>query len=186
MAWFKPAYVPAVVLEEIKIEGTPNFDEFSEEFELEFHKNLKKIAYETKDLWMSEAGKRLKRSREAYQRSLTVQNPGEGQYSVVLGGPGGRASRQDKWLALAVEQGIPNMWDMKPGLLKGRESRVIPLNTLDKGRIFRTVKAHGQEGKWIYPGLIGINLRDTVIIEANLTIIPKYVDDAYQKALKKL
>lgn len=146
---------------------------------------MKKIGYEAKSFWQSEAGKRLTRSRDVYQKSITVSVKADNTVSLQIGGRGGNATSRQKWLAMAVESGIPS-YDLKPGFLKGgMMTRVIPLDTKDQGRIFRTVKAVGQENKWIHPGLKGLNLADYVVEELNNNIIPKYTEIAFNEALKK-
>lgn len=179
--------LPSVLIEQFKFEPKdfPNFEDFTEEFNTQFTKGLKKLGYESKSFWISEAGRRLNRSRKAYQRSITV-SVDDGLVQIKLAAPGGLASKNERWLALAVEQGLPS-YDLKPGFLKGgKKSRVIPLDTKYDGKIFRTVKATGHENKWIYPGLRGLNLRDTVIDEVNNVLIPKYVQIAFDNAIKKL
>lgn len=176
--------IPQIKIERVDLDPSValNFEAFSQAFEAHFAKGLKRIAYEGKEFWQSEAGKRLKTSREAYQKSLVVANAGDGTYRIELAGRGGTASKDQKWLAKAVEDGIP-AFDMKSGLLQGRQSRVIPINP-PEGRKLVTVR--NTSIGWMYPGLKGIHLIDCVTTELNDTIIPKHIDAAFKAALKVL
>jgi hypothetical protein len=146
----------------------------------ELDKAIPKIAEDAKTFWKQEAAKRLHSTLQAYQKSLVVNNHGYGDYSVTLGGRGGRASKEDRWLANALENGTPG-WDMKPGYLKGAASRIVPLMTKDKGLIFRTVRNSEQRTPWKHPGFKGIKIGPMVIQELAEVIIPAYIHDILDK-----
>jgi hypothetical protein len=166
---------------DIKLRDMPDFEGFGEEFDTQFKKSIKKMAYEAKEFWQSEAGRRLKTSRESYQKALAVYESESGA-SVRLGGSG---TKDQRWLAKAVETGIPS-FDMKPGLLAGADRRIIPVTDRVSGQTkFRTVAKYGQDHKWVHPGITGIHLQDEVIKELNETIIPKYVEKAFDAAKKR-
>ena len=61
------------------------------------------------------------------------------------------------WLPTALDLGHDS-FDMKPGLLQGRSSRVIPM--ADGG--FRTVSTRSPEDAWIHPGFDGFNFSKMV------------------------
>jgi hypothetical protein len=74
------------------------------------------------------------------------------------------------WVPVAIEQGAPR-FDMKPGILGSRESRVIPL---DKDPVeFRTMKA--QSSGWWHPGLQARSIAAQVQKE-----MPRLVDDVFK------
>lgn len=54
------------------------------------------------------------------------------------------------WLPTALEEGAER-FDMKPGLLAGRPSRIIRLRNGN----FRTVSRNSPPNSWIHPGLVG-------------------------------
>lgn len=61
------------------------------------------------------------------------------------------------WLPTALEEGFPR-FDMKPGLLAGRQRRVIRLHNGN----FRTVSKKSPETSWWHPGLQARNIAEQV------------------------
>lgn len=180
---FRPNPVPSVRLGGIELELNENiidFEAFNQEFVDQFQKRLKKIAYEGKEFWKTEAGKRLNTTREAYQASLGVQDNGDGSYSISIAGKGGKGTKDQRWLALALEDGTPS-YDMKPGLLAGAPFRRIRLADGN----FRMVHP-AQVGKWIHPGFQGLKLQDIVADHVATVLVPKITEEAFNAAVKKL
>ncbi|MDB5716296.1 MAG: hypothetical protein JWO15_3693 [Sphingomonadales bacterium] len=180
---FRPQFVPSVQIQSIELElneNIINFEAFNQEFVAQFQKRLKKIAYEGKDFWSSEAGKRLNTTREAYQASLAVQDKGDGSYTISVAGKGGKGTKDQRWLALALEDGIPS-YDMKPGLLGNRPIRRIRLADGN----FRMVHP-AQVGKWIHPGFQGLKIQDIVADHVATVLVPKITEEAFDAAVKKL
>lgn len=180
---FRPASLPQVSVMWIELElneNIINFEAFNQEFVSQFQKRLKKIAYEGKEFWKTEAGKKLNTTREAYQSALGVQDKGDGSYTITLAGTGGRGTKEQRWLALALEDGTPS-YDMKPGLLGERPIRRIRLADGN----FRMVHPN-QLGKWIHPGFQGLKLQDIVADHISTVIVPRATEEAFNAAVKKL
>jgi len=167
---------------------------------LEYEKRIRKkipsmvrrIATEGKSFWKSEAGRRLKSSRLAYQKAIDFRVVDDLSFYLVLEG----------FLPYSVEYGRKG-FDMKPGLLKNAKPwppkrkfpralaatlapksitkyRIIPLNVnhyinMQKPKVFRTVHDASPQNSWIHPGWKGVNISETVIEELDKTIIPKHV-----------
>lgn len=66
----------------------------------------------------------------------------------------------DGWLPAALEEGVPR-FDLKPGFLKGRQWRVIPVGAPGQIR-FRTVSQHSPKDSWWHPGLEARNISERV------------------------
>jgi hypothetical protein len=180
---FRPQFTPSVRIDNIELElteGMLDFEAFNKEFVEQFQKRLKKIAYEGKEFWATEAGKKLNTTREAYQNSLGVQDNGDDSYTISIAGRGGKGTKEQRWLALALEDGIPR-FDMKPGFLPGRESRVIRLADGN----FRTVTKL-QTGKWIHPGFEGLKIQEMVKEHISKVLVPRIHKEAFDAAVKKL
>lgn len=154
---------------------------------------MRRIALEGKSFWKSEAGRKLKSSRRAYQDAIDMK---VNQLDIELTLTG--------FLAYSVDQGN-KAYDMKPGLLKnalpwppkrlkiprdkaseltGRTGisryKVIPLNpnhyvNMQKPRVFRMVtdKSSGWKHKgWQTPTKIS----DSVVEELDKNIIPRHIE----------
>lgn len=127
-----------------------------------------KIINEAFDFWQTEAGQRLKTSREEYIKALEYTSTG-----IALNGG---------FLPYAVEMGTPG-FSMAPGFqtLIGRN---IPLN-IDRVPVFTDAKVFrkariGQPAQWKHPGFTGVHIAETVIEELRERIIPKYIDEALE------
>lgn len=177
---FRSSSKPTVRVEGIELsldENLIKFEEFGVEFERQFHLRLKKMAYEGKEFWKTEAGKRLNSTKKGYQDSLVVADNGDETYTITLAGPGGRGTKEERWLAVAQEQGIAG-FDMKPGLLKGRNIRRIRLADGN----FRMVVPEAV-GKWIHPGFAPLNIQEDVTKEITEVYVPKYMKEAFDAAM---
>jgi hypothetical protein len=159
-----------------KASKLPDFSELSYIAENNLkNKAIPIIADEAQSFWKRQAALRLNTTLESYLKSIVVSRNKDGVVSLSLGGRGGHATAVQRWLAVALEVGIAE-FSMKPGYLKGGlRYRVIPLQTKDKGLIFRTVTQKEQATPWAHPGFKPLNLKDLVIDELKSTIIPQTV-----------
>lgn len=85
------------------------------------------------------------RAKERYIRSIQPYRQGVGAYI------------SDKVAAL-LEKGWER-FDMKPGLLRAKSRRAIPLL---EGEVIRTVSVNSPAGFWIHPGFDGAKVVDKV------------------------
>lgn len=164
---------------------------------------LRKIAIEGKSFWKSEAGRKLKTSRKAYQDAIDFEIDSGGlTFWLVLDGK----------LAYSVEEGQQG-FDMKPGFLanatppvgkrkfpravaetfgpKASKYRVIPLNirrqiNMTRPAMFRTVTDGNQIAKcgpnkgrpaWQHPGIRGRKISKSVIKELTTKIMPRHMKE---------
>jgi len=157
---------------------------------------MRRIGIEGRSFWRSEAGRRLKSSRLAYQKALNFHIVDNNAAYITLSG----------FLAVSVENGRKG-FDMKPGFLakpggkrkfpralaaslpkRGAATRyrIIPLNVnryinMKKPKVFRTVTDKSPAGSWWHPGFNGIRIVDTVIQELNDNIIPRNVEKLFRE-----
>lgn len=161
---------------DIQVEDLVNLELFpTKKLQAKLQSTLNRIGRDAKNFWLSEAGKRLKSSREAYQASL--EWGADLQSGVSLGLSGG--SKSENFIANAVEAGYP-AFDMKPGLLKGKQLVRVPLNVdrrivFSNPKVFRTITTNSPADSWIHPGWEGMNIVDDVIEELNDNIIPRRI-----------
>lgn len=129
---------------------------------------MPRIASRTKDFWESEAGRRLKTSREAYVNSISIGSVDSDAFSVSLSG---------NELAVNVEEGAP------PYPMNVRRGKIAPLNVnrqvpFTNPTVYRT----GTGRPWTHPGFSGVNIVSTVIDQLNNVIIPEEI----QKIVEEL
>jgi len=140
-----------------------------------------RVMRDAKTYWRTEAGKRLKSSRKWYMGSITSERIAEDEMVIKMTG----------W-AVMLEVGTPG-FDMKENLLKGRYSRVVPLNLQTEpapgtkgrdyfvnwpfvnARVFRTVTATSQG--WQYPSKPGAQILPDVIYRIENYLLPKYINE---------
>ena len=161
-----------------------NIDVSFPEALLDFDKRLKKklpgtmrrIALEGKSFWKSEAGRKLRASRKAYQDAIDMQVVDELSFYLTLEG----------FLAYSVDYGGKS-FDMKPGLLRNATKispkvgryRVIPLNpkhlvNMQRPKVFATVTE--RSSGWVHPGWKGMKISEAVVEELDKRIIPQHID----------
>jgi len=128
-----------------------------------------KSAQEALEFWRNEASRRLDSTRDRYVDAIYIyEDFGEG---VVIG-----LSETDE-MVIHLEQGY-GRFDMKPGLLQGRDSRVIPIRERSYMPVhFRTVTKRQGADKWIHPGWEGLHLVEEVDRELDNKIVPKYIEE---------
>lgn len=121
-------------------------EEMEEEAEAEIERVMWELAAYVEQSFVTKAKEYLNTTAEAYAEGV-------------------RVNKQDTRIEVSLEGTLPNMlehgtdrFDMKPGLLKGRLHRVIPMH--DGG--FRTVKRDSPPMSWWHPGFEAINLADLV------------------------
>ena len=148
-------------------------------------KAMPEVAKRAAEFWKREAALRLSTTLDSYTKSISVRSEKDGTVSVTLGGRGGHATAIQRWLAVALEVGIVG-FSMKPGYLSGGlRYRVIPLQTKDKGLIFRTVTQKEQATPWAHPGFKPLNIKDLVVDELKTVIIPEVVSRLLEQRSKK-
>lgn len=156
---------------------------------------MRRIALEGKSFWKSEAGRKLRSSRRAYQDAINMQVVDELSFYLTL----------DGFLAFSVDVGGAG-FDMKPGLLKNAMSwppknrkipravadslpnksqgitryKIIPLNVnhyvnMQKPTVFRMVHDKSPSGSWRHPGWKGMKISESVITELDKRIIPAHM-----------
>jgi hypothetical protein len=124
-------------------------------------------AKKARTYWEQQAGQMLSTQRLPYQQAISVyEDYGEGG-GVVVG-----LSTENK-LLLAIEEGAPS-FDMKPGLLAGRESRVIPIGPPGQ---MRTVTTRQPAHMWVHPGFDGLRLAEDVDQYLDDVILPELLDE---------
>lgn len=124
------------------IEFTPgptdaNWAKLRQDFERQADKALRAYRAEIERTWKEKAEGSLSTTYDEYMRGVTFNVEQDG-LSVQLSG----------WLPVAMEEGAER-FDMKPGLLGGRQSRVIRLHN---GK-FRTVSLQSPAWSWWHPGI---------------------------------
>lgn len=156
-------------------------DDFLDKMEDAFEKSIidegmKLFAEKVKKVWTEKAEQTLHNSKKEYLKGLEVEQIGE-TVKVTLSGQ----------LAIAIEQGTK--FDMKPGLLAGKTSRLIGSDAFDKpnaaGKIthVRTVTNDPKQmNMWWYPESQGAKIAEQV--EAELPTINQEVFNALIARIK--
>src|SRR5690349_4372126 len=119
----------------------PDIDwkKLEKEFNTEAEKAARDFQKAIENAFKEKANDLLDKSRVKYLEGLSFSTNIEAD-SVIATVSG--------WLPVAVEEGA-QAFDMKPGLLKGRRSRVIPLHTGE----LRTVSINSRPESWWHPGI---------------------------------
>jgi hypothetical protein len=163
---------------------------------------LRRIANEAKSFWKSEAGRKLRSSRKAYQDAIDFKIVDELTVYFTLEG----------FLPYSIEVGNKG-FDMKPGFLKNAipgstkrkfpravaanlrdkspitRYRIIPLNpnhyvNMQKPKVFRTVHDQSPGDSWQHPGWQqGVNIASSVVDELHKNIIPKHIKPLLKETL---
>ena len=140
------------------------------EIEFQIEKELKRGMREYRDEieqeWRLMVYQTTNTTTDAYLAGLTVE---------IQGGDTVVAS-VDGWLPIALETGVPR-FDMKPGLLKGRISRVIRLANGN----FRTVSINSPKDSWWHPGIQARDIASKIEREA-----PKIMEEVFNRAMARV
>lgn len=105
---------------------------------------------------------KLNTTKQTYLDAIEVSREGD---SIVLA--------LTDTLAAAVEEGS-DPYDLKPGFLKGRTHRVIPLVESGRPVQFRTISQ--KSGPWIHPGIHPRSIVGEVKAEVENTILSDVFD----------
>lgn len=177
-----PFSSPYIHIEGLKISiESELFASVESEFKTKLPKSLSKVAMDAKRFWKSEAGRRLKSSRIAYQKTIGTRKTSWG-HTVSVGING---TDQEKWLARAVEAGQPG-YDMKPGFLKSADWRRVPLNpnhfvAMKRPKVFRTVSKDSKG--WQHPGWDGVNIAEEVKKHIAEELVPQHIGALLEEIL---
>ena len=108
------------------------------EFEVEAERALEKFRAEIEKTWKEKAQASMSQeSSQKYLAGLNFVKESDGVTVEVTG-----------WLPVALEEG-QDPFDMKPGLLKGLERRIIKM----KNGNFRSVSRKSPSDSWWHPGI---------------------------------
>ena len=126
-----------------------DLDKMSEEIEEMVRDGMPKLRRKIRAAWDEKASQIFSAStQKRYMQGVRFSVDKDSlEIDVVIKG----------WLPVALETGAPR-FDMKPGLLQGRDSRVIPMH--DGG--FRTVSIRSPQDSWWHPGLQATDLAGEV------------------------
>lgn len=125
---------------------------------------LDNLVNELETRWLRHAEMKLNTSIQDYMEGVSVAKTKDGAEITIKG-----------WLPVALETGAPG-FDMKPGLLAGRDFRVIPMHDGE----FRTVSKNSPPESWKHPGLEARNIHEAVEAEAD-DIIQKSFGSAFER-----
>jgi len=116
------------------------------------------LAKEVERVWREKAQSVLDSSLTEYMDGLIVRADVDGVEATLSG-----------WLPVALESGAQR-FDMKPGLLKNRTSRVIPMHDGE----FRTVSKTSPPSSWWHPGFEAYDIHEEVFKETEDMIAKAY------------
>lgn len=143
-----------------------DWDKVEEEFNLALRQIKNEISEEIEWRWRIKAGLQLNTSREEYLKALRFETTVDGVTANLEG-----------WLPVVTEAGLTTKsFDMRPGLLKGRERRVIPMGKPSGSRGFATVPYGEKSPPWQWaeikhPG--GVQIHKQVQQEVEEELIPE-------------
>jgi hypothetical protein len=112
---------------------------------------MEQLRNEMEMQWMRHAQMKLKTTSKQFMDGVNITQVPDGIDIEISG-----------WLPVALETGAPS-FDMKPGLLGNRSSRVIKLHDGE----FRTVSKNSPQDSWIHPGFESRNIHEAVEAEAD-------------------
>jgi len=117
------------------------------------YEGLKELRNEVEMTWNRYAQMAFDTSAKEYMAgvSVKVNSQADGIQIDIQG-----------WLPVALETGAPR-FDMKPGLLKGRDFRVIPMHDGE----FRTVSKTSPKDSWWHPGFQGRRIHEQIEWESS-------------------
>lgn len=150
---------------ELTVEETEKFEELPDMVV----EAAREIGADALHYWRTQAGMMLNTTRERYQQALEVSE--DFSDGVVV-----RMKEDDK-LVVAIECGKQS-FDLKPGFLKGRPARVIPINP---PRDMRTVTSGTDASKWIHPGFTALNLAEETGSYIDDELVPNKLEELFNK-----
>lgn len=149
-----------------------DWDKMSEQIQEQITLSFDRLRDVIEQRWIDKIMSQTHTSREQYLKNLDVSVTSKGIRVTIKG-----------WLPVAVEKGL-DAFDMKPSLLAGRHSRVIPIQKMSNepgakleqggGYLkFRTVSASSPPDSWWHPGIMARAIHKQ--IESELPDIAKDV-----------
>ncbi len=129
----------------------PSSAQMSKAVESAVEEGLGRLRSMVQGRWETQARSKLDSSVEQYLAGLVVEQQSNGVKATIKG-----------WLPVALEAGAPS-FDMKPGLLAGRQSRVIPMHDGE----FRTVSKNSPEHSWWHPGFTPYAIHEDIQADAD-------------------
>jgi hypothetical protein len=117
-----------------------------------FDKGMDEIEKELEKVWRDKAAQMLHSSKDEYLKNLRVERIDK-DIQFVLDGA----------LPMAVETGS-EPFDLKPGFLGGKLSKIIPLHSNSGSPTFRNVSQ--TSAGWKHPGIKARNIHEDVLEEA--------------------
>ena len=153
----------------IELKG-PKSQEFDKAFNTMLDAGMDELTKKVEDSWKQKATASLDTSKDEYLKALKIDSNQE-TITVSLNG----------WLPVVVETGA-EPFDLKPGLLQGRQSRPIPIGKPFK--YFRTVSVNSPADSWIWkehkhPG--GVQINKQIQEEVDNNLVPKIFGDLLSK-----
>lgn len=142
----------------IKAEGFP-VEDMGKEISQQIEESLDEIAEEIEWSWRRHAANKLKESKDEYLNSLKVSRVGT-TIEVSL----------NSKLAFYIENGS-SAFDLKPGFLKGKLHRIIPMKNPLR---FRTVSI--RSSGWKHPGIKAREIHKDVMLDFEQEILPQVMD----------
>jgi hypothetical protein len=127
--------MPATHKTKIQVTG-PSKEQVSKAVDAAIAEGTTRLADEVQKQWLRHAEMKLQTTAEEYMNGVSVSSD-EDTVTVQIKG----------WLPVALEAGRAP-FDMKPGLLDGRDFRIIPMHDGE----FRTVSSRSPSGSWWHPG----------------------------------
>ncbi len=127
------------------------------------------VALEAKAFWQAEAGRTLNTTRLRYQSTIYISEDFTGNKGIFVA-----MSEQDP-LILNIEQGADS-YDLKPGLLAGRDSRIIPIKPFTQMPL---LTRWDSETSWIHPGFVGLDLAGETDAYIDEVLIPKHLEELF-------
>ena len=153
---------------DIAVEGI-DFDKLEEGMESAINDAMHKFAEEVEFTWRRKAADKLNTSRQKYLEGLKVDVvAGEVQASLT------------GWFPVAIEDGWER-YDMKPGLLKNAQSKVIPIGK-NAGETPKFVTMRANSPGWWHPGFEPQHISNDVQDEVDERI----VDEVFGAALGRV
>ena len=166
MAQNKPVPPKPILMVHMDIKGI-DMRALESAFDNVFDTGMDEIEKELDKVWRDKVGIMLHSSKQEYLDNLKVSRVGDEIQFVVTGE-----------LPVAVENGS-TAFDMREGLLAGRLSRIIPLNSKTGTPTFRNVSQ--KSTGWKHPGITARNISEEVLKEAE-----GIVNDAFWKAMARV
>lgn len=131
----------------IKIFLKANVDKLAAAIERGTRASLDRLSNAIENLWRVKAQEELKNTSDVYMKGVKVRVD-NGAIRIDLEG----------WLPVALETGAEK-FDLKPGFLGNRQSRVIPFGN----NVYRTVSQTSPKDSWWHPGLGARAIREKVV-----------------------